>query len=69
MKDDRILNALREADRMIYGGTFSADSLPALRLLSNVATNRYQRYRTRMQHESGSEKVPASQLAEKPFVP
>jgi hypothetical protein len=43
IKDDRILNALREADRMIYGGTFSPDSLTALRLLSNVATNRYQR--------------------------
>ena len=69
MKDDRILNALREADRMIYGGSFSADSLPALRLLSNVATNRYQRYRTRSQHEPGSENAPTSRLAEKPFGP
>ncbi|WP_018618288.1 hypothetical protein [Spirosoma luteum] len=68
MKDDRVLNALREADRMIYGGTFSADSLAALRLLSNIATNRYQRYRTRIQTESGSANVPTSQLAEKPFV-
>ncbi len=69
MKDDRVLDALREADRMIYGGAFSADSLPALRLLSSVATNRYHRYRTRMQHEPGFANVPASQLAEKPFTP
>ena len=58
MKDDRILNALREADRMIYGGAFSAESLPALKLLSYVATNRYQRYRTQLQHELGSAPVP-----------
>lgn len=69
MKDDRVLNALREADRMIYGGAFSTDSLSALRLLSDVATNRYQRFRTQKQLESGSANAPASQLAEKPFIP
>lgn len=69
MKDDRVLSALREADQMIYGGAFSVDSLPALRLLSNVATNRYLRYRTRMRQDSGLDNVPTSQLAEKPFVP
>ncbi|WP_026308907.1 hypothetical protein [Spirosoma spitsbergense] len=69
MKDDRILNALREADRMIYGGAFSADSLSALRLLGQIATICYQRHRTQMQHESGSDNASTSQLAEKPFVP
>lgn len=69
MKDDRVSKALREADRMIYGGAFSADSLAALRLLGNIATNRYQRYRTRMQPDLGSDDVPVSQLAEKPFAP
>lgn len=69
MKDDRVLSALREADRMIYGGAFSDDSLAALKLLGKVATNRYQRYRTQTQPESAPNDVPASQLAEKPFVP
>ena len=69
MKDDRVLSALREADRMIYGGAFSTDSLSALWLLSKIATNRYQRYRTRIPPESDSDNVPTSQLADKPFVP
>lgn len=39
--DERVTNALREADRMIYGGAFSAQSVASLRLLSDVATQRY----------------------------
>lgn len=43
--DDRVTNALREADRMIYGGAFSAQSTASLRVLSDVATQRYQHRR------------------------
>ena len=50
MNDERVTNALREADRMIYGGTFSSESLPALRLLSQVATDNYHLVRDRLQN-------------------
>ena len=63
--DDRILNALREADRMIYGGTFSPESLPALQLLTEVATNIYQRYRSRMQNRTSLVDTTLRPLAEK----
>lgn len=49
INDERIVNALREVDRMIYGGAFSSDSQPALRLLSEVATTIYHRSRDRVQ--------------------
>ncbi len=43
--DNRVADALREADRMIYGGTFSARSPEALRILADVATQTYHRRR------------------------
>ena len=49
MGSDRVTDALREADRMIYGGAFSPQSQSALRLLSEVATQAYHRCRNRLQ--------------------
>lgn len=49
MADDRVTDALREADRMIYGGSFSPQSQPALRLLGEVATQTYRRAQARLQ--------------------
>ncbi|CCH57153.1 hypothetical protein BN8_06557 [Fibrisoma limi BUZ 3] len=43
--DERVVDALREADRVIYGGAFSVQSQPALRLLRDVATQTYRRQR------------------------
>ncbi|MDB5243265.1 MAG: hypothetical protein JWP57_3890 [Spirosoma sp.] len=39
--DERVTNALREADRMIYGGAFTTQSAASLTVLSDVATQRY----------------------------
>lgn len=47
--DERVTSALREADRMIYGGAYSAESTQTLRVLSEVATQRYQRQRADLQ--------------------
>lgn len=47
--DERVTGALREADRMIYGGAFSAESSQTLRVLSDVATQRYQHQRADLQ--------------------
>lgn len=41
--DNRVADALREADRMIYGGAFSARSPESLRILADVATQTYHR--------------------------
>ncbi|GAB3943423.1 hypothetical protein GCM10028805_09640 [Spirosoma harenae] len=48
MGSEHITDALREADRMIYGGAFSPQSQPSLRLLSEVATQAYHRCRDRL---------------------
>ena len=47
--DKRLTDALREADRMIYGGAFSPQSQAALYVLRDVATQAYHRSRTRLQ--------------------
>ncbi|GAB3505551.1 hypothetical protein GCM10027341_37360 [Spirosoma knui] len=57
MNDDRVTNALREADRMIYGGAFSSQSQSALRVLSDVATQTYHRRQGQLQ-------TPTSQQAD-----
>lgn len=44
--DSRVAEALREADRMIYGGAFSSRSTEALRILRDVADQAYNRHRT-----------------------
>ncbi|WP_246859340.1 hypothetical protein [Spirosoma sp. KCTC 42546] len=66
--DERITNALREADLMIYGGAYSPDSLPALRLLGEVATNAYHRSRARMQVPENPDSSTISQSAETPSI-
>ena len=43
--DARLTDALRETDRMIYGGSFTDQSPLALRVLSEVAVTAYQRRR------------------------
>ena len=47
--DKRVTTALREADRMIYGGAFSAQSAASLRVLSDVATQRYHHRRANLE--------------------
>ncbi|WP_461052108.1 hypothetical protein [Spirosoma arcticum] len=47
--DKRVTTALREADRMIYGGAFSAQSAASLRVLSDVATQRYRHRRANLE--------------------
>ncbi|MCK8491429.1 hypothetical protein M0L20_06160 [Spirosoma sp. RP8] len=47
--DERVADALREADRMIYGGTFSAQSQDALQVLLKVAVQAYHRQRNVLQ--------------------
>ena len=43
-------DALKHTDGMIYGGVFSPQSAPALRLLRDVATQTYHRRRAIIQH-------------------
>jgi hypothetical protein len=43
--DDRLAGALRETDRMVYGGAFTDQSPLALRVLRDVAVTAYQRRR------------------------
>lgn len=49
INDERVTDALREADRMIYGGTFSPQSQSALYILRDVATKTYHRSRDKLQ--------------------
>ncbi|GAB4014859.1 hypothetical protein [Spirosoma koreense] len=49
LNDQRVADALRQTDRMIYGGTFSDQSERALSVLRDVATQTYVRSRTRLQ--------------------
>lgn len=46
--DDRLGDALKEVDRMVYGGTFSPQSQAALRVLRDVATHAYYRRRAKI---------------------
>lgn len=63
MADERVTVALREADRMIYGGAFSAQSAGSLRVLSDVATQRYQRRRANLQVPTQPAPVRSSTLS------
>ncbi|MVM40267.1 hypothetical protein GO730_25830 [Spirosoma sp. HMF3257] len=69
MNDERIANALREADLMIYRATYSPESLPALRLLGEVATNAYHRRRASMQEIEDPITSSISQEAESTSIP
>lgn len=61
LNDDRVTAALREADRMIYGGTFSPQSQSALYVLRDVATQTYHRGRVRLQGPVNSDDENSSQ--------
>ncbi|WP_240699404.1 hypothetical protein [Spirosoma sordidisoli] len=50
--NERVTEALREADRMIYGGAFSSQSQPALQVLSDIATQAYYRRRITLQYHN-----------------
>ncbi|UFH54967.1 hypothetical protein [Spirosoma sp. KNUC1025] len=68
ISDKRVTDALREADRMIYGGTFSAQSQPALWILRDVATQVYHRSRARLQRpvHNPAEAIQQSDSTENP---
>lgn len=53
LRDDRVTTALREADQMIYGGSFSPQSRSALNVLSDVATQMYLQSRTKLLQSDG----------------
>ena len=61
MNNERVTDALREADRMIYGGTFSTQSQPALWTLRDIATQVYHRSRARLQGSINQAVEPAEQ--------
>lgn len=46
----QLVDALKQTDRMIYGGVFSQQSAPALRLLRDVATQTYYNRRSMIQN-------------------
>ena len=48
LADERVTNALREADQMIYGGAFSMQFTASLRVLSDVATQQYHHRRANL---------------------
>ena len=66
MNNERVTDALREADRMIYGGTFSPQSLSALHVLRDVATQTYHRSRAKLQGSvrQGTKRVQQADSAE-----
>ena len=59
--DERVTNALREADRMIYGGAFTTQSAASLTVLSDVATQRY--YHQRADLKAGARRSATLQPA------
>ncbi|WP_227699109.1 hypothetical protein [Spirosoma radiotolerans] len=56
LRDERIAIALREADRMIYGGTYTPQSQSALQVLKEVATQMYLQGRTKLMQSDGRRK-------------
>lgn len=62
--DDRVADALRTTDRMIYGGAFSEQSVGALRVLRDVAEQTYVRRRQQILQPAPS--VPEPQTDEQP---
>ncbi|GAB3793883.1 hypothetical protein GCM10028819_06260 [Spirosoma humi] len=53
LRDERVAIALREADRMIYGGTYTPQSQSALQVLKDVATQMYLQCRTTLMQSDG----------------
>ncbi|GAB2519779.1 hypothetical protein [Spirosoma aerophilum] len=60
LRDDRVTTALREADQMIYGGSFTPQSRLALNVLSEVATHMYLQSRTKLLESDGRRAVRAT---------
>lgn len=61
MNDERVTDALREADRMIYGGAFSPLSQQALLVLGEVASQAYNRSRHQLVQQSAQSAPAADQ--------
>ena len=62
MNDERVTNALREADQMIYGGNFTSQSQAALQVLQDVATEMFLKCREKIRTENRRKMVALSQL-------
>jgi hypothetical protein len=60
LRDDRVTTALREADQIIYGGSFTPQSRSALNVLSDVATQMYLQSRTKLLQSDGRRAVRAN---------
>lgn len=61
INDKKVTDALREADRMIYGGAFSPQSQVALYVLRDVATQAYHASQARLQRSATPVTDPAQQ--------
>ncbi|GAA4448407.1 hypothetical protein GCM10023189_06190 [Nibrella saemangeumensis] len=66
--DDRLADALKEVDRMVYGGTFSPQSQAALRVLRDVATQAYYRRREKIKPLSPTRIPPVPSPASPPVA-
>lgn len=53
LNDERVAIALREADRMIYGGSYTPQSQSALQVLKEVATQMYHQCRATLIQSDG----------------
>ncbi len=72
MNDERVTNALREADQMIYGNAFTDQSQSALHVLSDVATEAYHRCReklVRADAQEGAENLTPANSEEPSLLP
>lgn len=58
--DEQVTDALREADQMIYGGTFSEQSQAALRVLRETADRIYQTQRELARQQATPTSMPVS---------
>ncbi len=61
-RDERVTNALREADQMIYGGTFTPQSQSALQVMGSVATQMYIHSRSKLLHSNSQVDENLSQI-------
>ncbi|WP_461067306.1 hypothetical protein [Spirosoma horti] len=66
LRDERVASALREADRMIYGGTYTPQSQSALQVLKEVATQMYLQGRTKLMQSDGRRKESVSASSTEP---
>jgi hypothetical protein len=64
MNDERVTNALREADQMIYGGNYTPQSQAALHVLRDVATEKFLECREKIRNEGRQKSVRVVTLVE-----